>query len=107
MRVDHGRDRQVLDLLVDQLEARPCRLERRQRVEDDPAGFAADEGEVGEIQAANLVDPRDDLEQSVLLVEARLPQQGRVDAVEVMIGVEPLVPLDVPGRVPRVSLYDH
>ncbi len=43
-------------MLLEELPGSPDRLLGHQRVEDDPAGLAADEGDVGEIHAAHLVD---------------------------------------------------
>ena len=56
MGVDDAHDRTLAELLVDEFERRPGGFLGRQRIEDDPAGIALDEANVGQIIAAHLVD---------------------------------------------------
>ena len=104
VRVDHRRDRKALaDVLLEQLQRRASRFRRRQRIDDDPAALAADERDVGEIEAADLVDARDHLVQPIVHVEHGNAVQGRVDAVESLAPVQELEPLHVPGDVAVVG----
>ena len=50
-------------------------------VDDEHAGLALDEGDVGEVEAAHLVDAGDHLEQAVDRVELRLAPEAGVGAV--------------------------
>jgi len=52
MRIDHGHDRELAEMFVDQLQRCPGGLLGGQGVEDDPAGFALDERDVGQVEAA-------------------------------------------------------
>ena len=58
-------------MLLEQLPGGAGGLGGHQRVEDDPAGLAADEGDVGEVEAADLVDAGDHLVEAVVVVELR------------------------------------
>jgi hypothetical protein len=51
------------------------RLRGHQGVKDDPAGLAPDEGDVGEVKPADLIDARDHLVESVVVVENGLAEQ--------------------------------
>ena len=66
-------------MLLQEVERGNRRLVRRQRVDNDPACLAPDEGDIGEVEAANLVDAVRDLEQAVLGVHLALAPQARVD----------------------------
>jgi len=90
--------------LVDELERGTGRLSGGQRVEDDPAGVALDEADVGEVEAAHLVDAvRHHFIQAVGHVEHGLALQRGVDGREVLAREQPLVARHVPGDVARVS----
>jgi hypothetical protein len=67
-----------------------------------PAGLAADEGDVGQVEAAHLIDAGDYLVESVIVVQFRLTQQRRVNAVEFILFVQELKTLHVPGDVSGV-----
>ena len=54
--VDNGDDRLLAEFLGDEIERGLRGLRRDQRVDDDPAGVALDEGDVGQVIAAHLVD---------------------------------------------------
>ena len=104
VRVDHRRDRQALaDMLLEQLPGGAHRLGADQRVEDDPAGLAAHEGDVGQVEAAHLVDAGDHLVEPVVVVEPGLTEQRGVDAVELVLLVEELEPLHVPGDMAGIG----
>ena len=49
-------------------------------IDDDPTGCACDEGHVGEIETAQLVDAGGDFEQTVDVVQLRLTPQTGIDA---------------------------
>jgi hypothetical protein len=73
--VDHGRDGKPLaDVFLEQLPRRAGRFRRHQRVKNDPAGLAPDERDVGEVEAADLVNVRDHLVQAVVVVQDRLAE---------------------------------
>ena len=103
MRV-HDRDhRSLAELLVDELQRRPGGLLRGERIEDDPAGVALDEADVGEVEPTDLVDAGDDLVQAVGHVQDGLALQRGMDAVEVLPFQQEIVSAHVPGDVPGVG----
>ncbi len=70
VRIDHGRDRQALaNVLLEQLPRCANDFLGYQRVKNDPAGLAPDEGYVGEVEAADLVDARNHLVEPVIVVQ--------------------------------------
>ncbi|MDZ7826061.1 MAG: hypothetical protein U5R48_08665 [Gammaproteobacteria bacterium] len=93
-------------MLVDQLQRGAGRLGGDQRVDDDPAAFAADEGDVGQVVTADLVDALGDLVQAVQLIEARLAPEGRVDAVR-RLALDEVVGGQVPGGAAGVGGDDE
>ncbi len=88
-------------------------LRRDERIDHDHPGIAFDQGHIRQVQTANLVDPRGDLEQSLYRAQLRLPPQTRVHggrAVFVQEGVPVAVPHHVSGRVlhhPRLERGDE
>ena len=114
--VDDRDDRPLAEVLGHEIVGRLRRLGRDQRIEHDPAGVALDEGDVGEVVAAHLVDAVVHLEQAVLHVELGVAPQARVHRVgrglvEADVG---LVGLEVPDHVAlrvldgqRVGLADQ
>ena len=71
---DHGPLAAVLPV---QRERRRSGLRRDEGVDDEHARVALHEGDVGEVEAAHLVDAGDDLEQAVDRVQLRLaPEAG-------------------------------
>jgi hypothetical protein len=104
VRVHHTHDRPFAELLVHELERRPRRLLCGQRIEDDPAGIALDEADVGQVVAAHLVDaPRHDFVQAVGHIEDGLAQQRRVDGIEVLVLQQPAVAAHVPGYLAGIG----
>ena len=79
--VDHGLDRLVADVLADDLHALPRRLDTGHRVDDDQTRLALDNGEVGDLGVADLVDPGDHLEQTGLRQHLGLAPQTRIHRV--------------------------
>lgn len=61
-------------------------LHRDERADHDHPGIALDEGDVGQAQAADLVDAIGDFEQALPGVQRRLTPQARVDAVRRITG---------------------
>ena len=80
-RVDHGRHRLPAAMLPVKLQRRPRHLGGDERIDDDDAPAALDDGHVGDVEAAHLVDAVGDLEQAVVHVEPRLPPQAGVHRV--------------------------
>ena len=102
--IDHGRDGQALaDMLLEQFPRGAHRLRGHQRVEDDPAGLAPDEGDVGEVETADLVDAGDDLVEPVVVVQLGLAEQRGMDAVEFVLLIQELEPLHVPGDMAGIG----
>jgi hypothetical protein len=97
----------LANVLLQEIPGRAGGFRRDHWVEDDPAGLCAYEGDVGQVQPADLVDPRDHLVQAVVVVQDALAVQRRVNAVELILRREELKPLHVPGDVPRVGLDFH
>ena len=79
VRVKHRRDRPRPAMLAVQLQPRAGTFDGGQRVDHDHAGLALDQGHVGEIETADLVDAVADLEQAVVHVQLRLPPKARID----------------------------
>ena len=104
VRIDHGRDRQALaDVLLEKLPRRANHFRAHQGVEDDPTGLAADEGDVGQVKAAYLVDARDHLIETVVGGKSGLTKQRGMDAVEVVLLMQELKPFHVPSDVAGVG----
>ncbi len=99
MRINHGRNRQALDRHAAETTSRQrARVPwTHQRIEHDPAGLAANKGDVGEIEAAHLVDAGDHLVEAVVVVQFGLTKKRGMDAVEIILLVQKLKPLHVPG----------
>ncbi len=79
MGVDHRRHRPLAAMLEVKLEARLRGLRRHQRIDHDHAGVALDQCHVGNVEAADLINAGDDLEQAVPAIELRLPPQAGID----------------------------
>jgi hypothetical protein len=97
--IDHRNHRALAELFIDELQSRGRGLLGGQRVEDDPAGLALDEGDVGEVVSAHLVDAGHHLIEAVVHVKDGLALEGRVDAVEILSLKQPLVAPHVPGNM--------
>src|SRR5688572_9819117 len=68
-------------MLADEFESGGGSLAGKERVEHDPARVALDEGNVGKVVAAYLVNAVGDLEQAVLHIELCVAPQARIDRV--------------------------
>jgi len=97
MRNDHRHYRSLAEFLVHELECGTRGFFDRQWVNNDPTGIALDEGDVGEVEAAHLVDARYNFKQTIFHVEQGLALQRRMDAV-VVLPVQKEVPfIYIPG----------
>jgi len=70
--VDYRGDRLVAPVLAHQGQGRGGGLAGDQRVDDDIARVALDEGDVRQVEITNLIDAGDHLEQAVDRVQTRL-----------------------------------
>ena len=95
--VDDRTDRPLAQLAADQLVGRPGGGRGGQGVDHDPAAVAADEGDVGQVEAAHLVDTLGNLEQAVLEIEQGLALQAGIDAVAGLAVEEEVVAAELPG----------
>ena len=101
MRIDHGQHRAFAELLRDQGERRGRGLPGGERVEDDPAAVALDEADVGEVEAAHLVDASGhDLVEPEAHVGLGLALQRRMDAVVAATLRQKVVARHVPDDTP-------
>ena len=104
VRIDDRRDRQPLaHMLLQQLPGRPRRLDRGAHVEGDPAGGAAHEGDVGQVEATHLIDAGNDLVEAEIVVEPPDAGHRGVDRVELARRVEEVVVGPVEGDVAGVG----
>ena len=93
----------MADVLLEKLPRCANHFRANQGVEDDPTGLAADEGDVGQVEAAHLVDARDHLIETVVGGKSGLTKQRGMDAVEVVLLMQELKPLHVPSDVAGVG----
>ena len=103
--VDHGHHRALTAVAAVEAERGRGRLGAHQRIDDDDAGIALDEGDVGQVQSANLVDAFDDLVETLLGGEHGLTPQARVNGVRCRTLEEP-VGVVVPHH-PPIGGGDH
>ena len=89
-----------------QRERRRGRLGRDQRVDDDDARVALDEGHVREVEAAHLVDAGSDLVQALLGGELALAPQAGVRGVG-RVRVQERVDVVVPDNAAVAGLDDR
>ena len=90
-------------MLLEQLPRGANHFRGHQRIEHDPAGLAPHEGDVGEIEPADLIDARDHLVEPVIVIELRLTKQRGMDAVELVLCIEKLEPLHVPRHMAGIG----
>src|SRR5215470_2458739 len=81
MRVDDGDDGSSWTMLIVQVQRSLRRFHREKGVYHDQSRVALQNGHVGKVDAPNLINPLDDLEQPVLMVELRLPPEAGIDRV--------------------------
>ncbi len=73
-------------------------------IEHDPARIALDEADVGEVEAAHLVDlVRHDFIEAIGHVQHGLPLQRRMNALEILALQQPRIAAHVPGDVAGVG----
>ena len=85
--------------LVDKFKPCPGSFRRSRRIEDNPAGLAPDEGDIGQVKAAHLIDlVLQNLVEAEIQVQSSYSLQRGVDAVEVLALRQELIPLDIPGQ---------
>ena len=99
MAVDHRFDRIITQLLFDQFKSRPSGFGHRQHVEDDPAGLALDEGHIGQVVTAHLVDAVGHLIETVLHVQGRLALQAGMDTVVILALLQKIIAAELPDHV--------
>lgn len=76
-----------------------------QRIDDDDAGVSLDERDVRQVEAAHLIDARNDLEKAVPRGQLGLTPQARVHGCR-RLTLQEVVALTVPDDVAR-SIRDH
>ena len=81
VRDDDGLDREMAEVLFDELHGGLAAFHAHQRIKDDPARVALDDGEVGHVVAAHLIDAVGHLEEPVDVVVYRVLPQARIHAV--------------------------
>ena len=94
------------EFLVDKFQGGPGGFLHGQGIDDDPAGFALDEGDDGQVVTPHLVDAGSNLVQAETHVQDRLSLQRRVDAVEVLALQQEVVAAQIPGHATFIIL-DH
>ena len=108
VRIDHRRNGQTLTAVF--LEQRPCgahRFCRDKHVKHDPAGRAAHESRLRQVETPHLIDrPGHHLIQAKVPVQLGDPKQRGVDGVERAIAVQKGPLRVVPGDTARVR-WDH
>src|SRR5262249_53387549 len=81
MRIDQRDHGLVRQMLVDEIERGLRRLDRAQRVHDDPPRVPLEEGDVGDVEPAYLVHAVGDLEETAVHVELSEPPETRVHRI--------------------------
>ena len=77
MRDDDGLDREFTKILFDQLHGSLTALHAHQRIKDDPAGIALDNGKVCHVIAADLIDAIRHFKKAISVIVLRvLPETG-------------------------------
>ena len=85
---DDGRDRLVTQVLPGECKRYARRLCGGQRVHHNPAGLALDQGHVGDVKAAKLVDAFHHLEEPDVRVQLGVPPKAGVDGVGRLVSEE-------------------
>src|SRR5262245_19203823 len=81
MGVDDSDDWSSWTMLIVQVQRGLSRFHREKGIDHDQSRIAFQNGHVGKVDAPNLINPLDDLEQPVLMVELRLPPEAGIDRV--------------------------
>ena len=96
--INHRHHRPLWPVLVIQGQRRSGHLGRRERVNDDQSGVTFQNGHVGQIHAANLVNTVTDLEQAGDHIEAGMSPQTGVHTVGRLLMSQETIGLQVPDR---------
>src|SRR5262249_37767910 len=81
MGVDDGDDWSSWTMLIVQVQRGLRRFHREKGIDHDQSRIAFQNGHVGKVDAPDLINPLDDLEQPVLMVELCLPPEAGIDRV--------------------------
>ena len=105
--MQYGHDRPCTQMLIGQIECRARCFTGSQRINDDPARVAANEGHVGDVERANLVEPVHYLKQAVVLgVELGLAPEARIDRIRGVVPQETYSG-QIENRAPPIRLADR
>ncbi|MNS53590.1 hypothetical protein D3C72_863490 [compost metagenome] len=99
--VDHRHHRFARTVLVVQVQCRLGGFGHGQRVDDDQPVVAFDDGHVGQVEAAHLIQPWADFEQSGMGAELGQAPEARVDRLRGLVLGEEVISLDVPDDLAR------
>ncbi len=99
MGIDHGCNRPGGAVGEIEIERGLRGLVGQQGVDQDQAAIALDDGEIGEIETAHLVDAIGHLEQAMHGIELRLPPQAGIDGRRHRVLLQKRVRPQVPGRL--------
>lgn len=88
VRVNDRPDRTIAPVGAVDRQRRPGGFGRGERVDDDDAGVALDERDVGDVESPHLVDAGDYLEEPLDRIEARLAPQAGMDRVRGVVAAE-------------------
>ncbi|MNE34890.1 hypothetical protein D3C80_1286280 [compost metagenome] len=92
--VDHRQHRFLRPMLVIQVECSAGGFDSHQGIDDDQASLALDDGHVGDIDPADLIEALGDLVQPVCHRFPGLFPQARVDRCRPVGGLQELIPLE-------------
>src|SRR5215813_8189407 len=81
MGVDDSDDWSSWTMLIVQVQRGLSRFHREKGIDHDQSRIALQNGHVGKVDAPNLINPLDDLEEPVLMVELCLPPEAGIDRV--------------------------
>lgn len=102
---DNCADREILDLFFQQFPACSGGINGQQRVNQDPAGFPADEAHHREIEIADLIDIIRDLEEPADMVELALTPEARIGGLR-RIALQEIHAFEIIGNL-AISAHDR
>ena len=94
--VDHRDDRFARAIGVVQIQRRPGGFGHGQRIDDDQPVVTFDDGHVGQVEAAHLIQLGADLEQTGVGIELGQSPQARIDRFRRLVFGEEIIGIDVP-----------